>query len=266
MTFPEKSLLLGIVVHPKPMLHCLRFDERHVMASVALHDGVVTMHNHGLDVRCVYANRPADYARRCFGDKAGKHGGIITFSAASSRNLKRKLLDLPYEGQGVALYGVTLTIQADAYASVSDPVDTIRKHWQSFIVTMGKQIKAGAFDNRFMFVWRIELTQKGTPHWHCIVCTPQPADVLLFQATWCRLVGKWYGYAPNMDIAAQYCRIDNCSAAFAYVDTHAAKHKRDQLGWKGRQWGAICQTKEAKKFTRSKPSPSKTKKEDIVLK
>lgn len=218
------------------------------MASVTLHDGEVTMHNHGLNIKRVYANRPADYAQRCFGAKAGKHGGITTFSATSSRNLKRKLLDLPFEGQGVTMYGVTLTIQADAYAAASDPVEEVRKHWQSFIVTMGKQIKAGAFDSRFMFVWRIELTQKGTPHWHCIVCTPQPSDVLLFQATWCRLVGKWYGYAPNMDIAAQYRRIDNCAAAFAYVGAHAAKHKRDQLGWKGRQWGIICPTKEAKEF------------------
>lgn len=51
-----------------------------------------------------------------------------------------------------------------------------------------------------------------------------------------------------MDIAAQYRRIDNCAAAFAYVGAHAAKHKRDQLGWKGRQWGVICPTKEAKEF------------------
>ena len=136
------------------------------------------MHNHGLNIKRVYANRPADYAQRCFGDKAGKHGGIITFSATSSRNLKRKLLDLPFEGQGVTMYGVTLTIQADAYAAASDPVETIRKRWRSFDVTVRKAVKAGAFDNRFMFVWRIELTQKGTPHWHCIVCTPQPSGGL----------------------------------------------------------------------------------------
>lgn len=210
-------------------------------------NGDLTLHNHGIKLKRVYAGRPKDYVRKCMGEKCGKRGKQITFSATSSRNLKNKLLNLPW-GMGVSMYGVTLTLKAEAYQSVSDPVKALRAHWFGFCDAVCDLAARGVLGRLFSFVWRIELTKAGTPHYHCIICTNFPPDVLLFQSTWMRLVKKWYGYTTHADVAAKYRRIDNCQAAFAYVGAHAAKHKRDQLGWQGRQWGVICPSKEAKAF------------------
>lgn len=218
--------------------------------AIPVVDGIVSMHNHGLKLKRVYKGRPKDFIQKCMGDKWCKRGKVTTFSRFSARNLKEKLLNLPW-GEGVCMYGVTLTLQADAYASVDDPVETFRRHWSSFVVIVSKMARERVLASYFSFVWRIELTLKGTPHLHCILCTNFPPDVLLFQATWVRLVRKWYGYTPHENVAAKYRRIDNCEAAFSYVGAHASKHKRDQLGWQGRQWGFICPTPFAKSFYKS---------------
>lgn len=84
-----------------------------------------------------------------------------------------------------------------------------------------------------------------TPHLHCIVWSNAPSDLVQFSADWCAAVERHFKI-PSLDpqVAAKVSEITSCQQAFQYVANHTSKHKRDQLGWPGRQWGIYYGTKE----------------------
>lgn len=200
-----------------------------------------------------------------FGYKRPKMDG--RFSRTSALNLRKKLACLPSETY--RLWGVTLTIPAQCY---KDPAD-FRKLWVKFTASISNRIKGLRGDVAYLdfgFLWRVELTtgenlgKVRTPHYHCVLWTNDPADVLQFGADWCAAVERHYQLecgTLSRQIAAQAQELTTCQAAFQYVANHTSKHKAEQLGWPGRQWGVYYGTRE----NRRKMSPILNRLDDKPL-
>lgn len=172
------------------------------------------------------------------------------FSRSSALNLRRKLACLPSEM--FRLFGATLTMPAQCYRDVS----TFKRLWVDFCSEVSERLKGvrgGGYSSDIGFLWRIELTSgenEGgirTPHLHCIVWTNAASDLVQFSADWCSSVERHCCLERgSLDpaIAAQVTELTSCQQAFQYVANHTSKHKRDQLGWPGRQWGIYYGTRE----------------------
>lgn len=147
----------------------------------------------------------------------GKRGTVRAFSAASARRLRYTLLtarcDLP-------MYSMTLTIR-----DYRDPVT-----WRRNVDAWAKRVTR----SRSACIWRVELQRRGTPHLHIILWSRCPAVV---RAAW---LSVW-GVNGDPDHEAHAVQYDPCttSAWYEYLAAHATKHKTDQLGWQGRQWGVV---------------------------
>lgn len=197
--------------------------------------------------------RQAGMRRLNFGDKQGRPKGSRLygkFSRNSALNLRRKLACLPSEL--FRLWGVTLTIPAQCYQGVED----FRRLWNVFTHDVSVHIRGvygGSYSPDVGFVWRIELTsgqnegQVKTPHLHLVAWTNAPSDVLQLVADWCSAVERHFGLkrgSLDCQVAGLATELTSCQAAFQYVANHNSKHKRDQLGWPGRQWGVFYGTRE----------------------
>ena len=170
-------------------------------------------------------------AKRC-----GKEG--MVFGRTSALNLRSKLMTLPAV-RGV--YGVTLTIDRHYY----EGPEQVRKFWALFCPLWKRRLEEGISENTY-FVWRIELQKNGTPHWHCIFCADTEKDVLHFRRVYIEAVKMFFGYDAPLEAAVNIRLLDDFSQAFGYVASHATKHKQEQLGWRGRQWGMLFRTPAAK--------------------
>lgn len=176
-----------------------------------------------------------------------KRGKQTTFSRASARLLREKLVRMPSIEMGYNSYGVTLTLQKDAFFSASDDyIEYFRKFWKAFRVRLFDNAKKDRFSDDFFLVWRIELTKNRVPHFHTIVYTRSYKDVIYFGDLWLKAVKKWYNIEPIRNVAIDIKEISNFEGAYKYIASHASKHKKDQLGWNGRQWGVIFPKKIAK--------------------
>ena len=165
---------------------------------------------------------------------------IMTFSRASALNLRCKLMTLPAV-RGV--YGVTLTIDRHYYKGP----EQVRKFWALFCPLWKRRLEEGVSENTY-FVWRIELQKNGTPHWHCIFCADTERDVLHFRRVYIEAVKMFFGYDAPLEAAVNIRLLDDFGQAFGYVASHATKHKQEQLGWRGRQWGMLFRTPVAKEL------------------
>lgn len=172
-----------------------------------------------------------------------KRGKITTFSRSSAKNLRDKLIQIPDK---VGIYGVTLTLQRDKF--FEHDLDYFRKFWKLFGDALKRSVKSGEISEHLYLLWRIELTQNRVPHFHVILSTFEVRDVAVYCGLWCKMVKKWYGYTPIASVACNIRVIDSYEEAYAYVCAHSSKHKRDQLGWHGRQWGMQFATPKAKKY------------------
>jgi hypothetical protein len=132
------------------------------------------------------------------------------------------------------LWDVTLTIPGGVTPEEWDKLKRrIFKQWE----------RAG-----FAVIWRVELQKRGTPHLHCVVWTPADMPIerrnhLLYVAWWECLpeekrfsAGAWKHAAH---VKGPYTDIEQSPKWLAYVAAHASKRKKEQLGWKGKQWGII---------------------------
>jgi hypothetical protein len=97
-------------------------------------------------------------------------------------------------------------------------------------------------------VWRVELQKRGTPHLHCVVWTPaempmEKRNELLYVAWW-ECLPEEKRFAPGAwkhaaHVKGPYTDIEQSPKWLAYVAAHASKRKKEQLGWKGKQWGRV---------------------------
>lgn len=107
-------------------------------------------------------------------------------------------------------------------------------------------------------VWRVELQKRGAPHVHLLLWIPKdlPKWRRVIQEGWLECIGATFqddgevvGLKPGeFDHAFQY--EEGVGAGWvAYLASHSSKHKKEQLGWLGKQWGVWGQDR----FQRAEP-------------
>lgn len=150
--------------------------------------------------------------------KGAKRGSVEGFSSASARRLRQYLAT--HVGEGIP-FAASLTLPYDL--SPSD----FRSLFHRFCVR-----------SSLPFVWRVELTKRKRPHLHVVGWSPSGVDgVFAFQVLWWDVVGA-YIYRGGEEHS---CVVELLRGAdwFKYVACHSSKHKGEQLGWVGRQWGVV---------------------------
>lgn len=114
------------------------------------------------------------------------------------------------------------------------------------------------------FIWRIELQQRKQAHWHCVAWIPlnhpktaridAPEQIKatiiteMIKDDWVAFVrnrlgsewGEWTHYGAQLHA----CKVDllkntDATNIVGYLADHTTKHKKEQLGWQGRQWGIV---------------------------
>lgn len=168
-------------------------------------------------------------------------GDIKGFSNASRRRLREKLALAKHIEGTSSMLGVCLTIPGP----IVKP-ETSRHLWQNF-----RQLWRKHFPT-VPFLWRIELQQRGQPHWHLVFWCPASVEeskiksnIMLF---WFRGVDglgldcKTIAAFLKHGIDIQTLDKKQASGIIGYIADHTSKHKREQLGWKGRQWGFVNQS------------------------
>lgn len=202
----------------------------------------IIRYNHGLEIK-----KSIPEERRIFmpSDRQ-KRGKITTFSRASSSRLRSKLLKLP---SITGIYGVTLTFKKEAYDKYLG-ADGLRTMWNNFGNRIKGLCREGKVSARLYYLWRIELQQNGTPHFHIVLSTDNQGDIFTIRNLFFDYVLRYMFYGCP-DNAFDVRDLNSCEEAFNYVCSHSTKHKRSQLGWQGRQWGILFASKEAKEFYNS---------------
>ena len=171
-------------------------------------------------------------------------GDIQTFSRASQRRLRETLaLGKLASGETAHIWGVTLTIPGPELSA-----DAVRDLWGAFVDGMR------AFQD-VPIVWRIELQTRADrrqAHWHCVLWVAGDELASRVQAVqivelWRRVVLDRVSALPRRTLAGFFRHgvdlksLDGASATglVGYLCDHASKHKQEQLGWVGRQWGVV---------------------------
>ena len=186
-------------------------------------------------------------------------GQITTFSRHSSLRLRRALVELaPSDPSQYVELGITLTVPWDVSGYDDQRIaDDYKIAFNRFSV---------AFRRRFphsLVIFRHELQKRRAPHSHFVmwlsnidfnfVARGRSATASDFRAIvlcyWSRAVlgsdsseGFVYPVRSITGFHRYGLKVDvlkDKTAAFRYIADHASKHKRDQLGYKGKQWGFI---------------------------
>ena len=165
-------------------------------------------------------------------------GDISTFSAASRRRLRETLATACGRP-----WGLTLTSPGDVL-----PADKVRGLWQEW----SQHIYPRTTTNPL--IWRIELQRRKQAHWHCVMLAPDGADTtgsvvsaLAVAEAWRSLVRRLCGpFYERTDRGFELHGVkivdltqSTATGIVGYLCDHTSKHKQEQLGWIGRQWGVI---------------------------
>lgn len=159
--------------------------------------------------------------------KEKKRGKISTFSSASAKRM-REFIILNHCPAPLIMEG-SLTIPGEI------SVEEWFQSWKRFRMRLSYY--------KIPIIWRVELQKRGQPHIHCIAYCKED------QARWLHDFNSWISCLPERcrnhphakDRAARwYCVKEEQKEWLSYTTGHASKHKKDQLGWKGKQWGIIC--------------------------
>jgi hypothetical protein len=150
-----------------------------------------------------------------------ERGDITTFSHKAARRLREWFMT-QYVPR-MSLFAVTLTTHA-----IFSPSDwrAISKRFRQSLVRVG-----------FAGVWRVELQKRKTPHLHVAFWLPASDSVNDIRTLWLRATGE-HNDAQAFEYAVYSKPISQDEAGWAvYMGLHDGKHKTEQLGWLGKQWG-----------------------------
>ena len=196
-----------------------------------------------------------------------KQGDISGFSENSRSRLRVLLSTARWKGGKCRRYGFTLTLPWAASP------EEWRKVWHAFVMRLRKHVDLGMIWRIELTTGKAS-TSGGVRrcHVHAIVWIPidtplRRSDAAMFgkddnlsayfnlQAFGREWVDSWLSSAPPLtDSQVQYAfaigegkgygvsykRLDDSKdGAIHYLCDHASKHKDEQLGWKGRQWGVV---------------------------
>lgn len=107
-------------------------------------------------------------------------------------------------------------------------------------------------------VWRVELQKRGAPHVHLLIWLPEGLDKWrrLLSEGWLECIGATFhesgevtGLQPGEFEHSFQCEEGVGAGWVAYLASHSSKHKQEQLGWVGKQWGIWGQ----ERFSKAKP-------------
>lgn len=165
-------------------------------------------------------------------------GDITRFSASSARRLRETLALAKFKGGGASVWGFTFTIPG----KVLEP-PAVRRLWHDFVVAYKREYRG------VPMVWRIELQTRKQAHWHCVLWLDglAAARAVMIADLWRKVVRSHVGaLSRRTDIGFEFHGVDfkcldgaSATGLIGYLCDHASKHKRDQLGWRGRQWGVV---------------------------
>ena len=195
----------------------------------------------------------------------GLRGSIRGFSRHSALRLRDALLSrsLPVESRFVAL-GLTLTLpwHISPDMTSSDIESDYRISFNRFCTSFRRRFPSSAA------IFRHELQQRRAPHCHIVVFLSlfdfdlrsrgRSANISLLRdiiySLWARaLIGSDKSYKGSSPFALRYdfnlsafqkrgiklCALNSTVAQYRYIADHCSKHKKSQLGYKGKQWGFI---------------------------
>lgn len=173
-----------------------------------------------------------------------KRGDITKFSASSKRRMRETLARAKPRAES-AVFGITLTLPGKEL-----PPRVVREIWGAFVDSF--RCRRGV-----ALVWRVELqTRKDRrqAHWHCIVWIPKngglppSAELVEIIEGYKRIVldrvgvleaKTLWGFEHNRGFDIRSLEGASATGILGYLCDHATKHKREQLGWRGRQWGVV---------------------------
>jgi len=98
------------------------------------------------------------------------------------------------------------------------------------------------------FVWRVELQKRKQAHLHMIVFTPPGMTVeqvkMLLRFGWLECLPEENRYMDGAfshaaHLLGPFTDAKQAPEWMSYLTGHASKHKAEQLGWIGKQWGII---------------------------
>lgn len=179
---------------------------------------------------------------KCHGVKLPKRtrGDITRFSAPSARRLRETLAMAKFKDGKASVWGFTFTIPGKVL-----PPSEVRRLWHDFVRAYTKQYRD------VPMVWRIELQvlTRRQAHWHCVLWIDGNATyrAVMIAELWRKVVRSHVGVLSRktdrgFDLHGVDMRcLDGATATglIGYLCDHASKHKREQLGWRGRQWGVV---------------------------
>lgn len=178
------------------------------------------------------------------GGKRGKLTG--KYSSASFRRLREYVITHSASGE---CWGLTFTVPGLDNLTV----DEFKILHHAFCSWLNK--------HKFALVWRVELQRRGMPHLHCVFFGTM--------YNWMRICNEWFtllngrkvwsvekvsavcseliemprSWVNGASHAVDVCKLDGGFSAFRYLVAHMSKAKRDQLGWRGRNWGVVSRSK-----------------------
>lgn len=165
-----------------------------------------------------------------------KRGEISGFSKSSVRRLRDLLVFGELKTTERTRYGYTLTVPWNDLSG--DVLEDYKESFNRFGVGFCRYLPNSAF------VYRHELQRRRAPHLHGILFLSvyDDFDSGLIDMLWRRAIrpvkrggnqSAFFRYGVKGD------SIDGGFACFRYLCDHASKHKQDQLGYNGKQWGVL---------------------------
>ena len=182
-----------------------------------------------------------------------QNGDIKGFSSASKRRL-RETLAMSHTITPSEPFGFCFTIPGEVLTA-----DETRNIWHRWRVDYLQRKYSDC-----AFIWRIELQQRKQAHWHVVgymsMCDEKleslkvpPHNIAVIKAQ--QLAEDWYSFisqkvgknwSEKTAKGAVFCScnvkplvgVDGVNIV-GYLADHTSKHKEQQLGWKGRQWGIV---------------------------
>lgn len=173
----------------------------------------------------------------------GKRGAIVSFSVASSRRLREWFVTRDIAGS--YKFGLTLTLPFSDECwkgeRLAASLKWFKSHWKRFRTEIERKFPDVGV------VFRIELQKRQAPHIHAVVYFPSGCNRPPLEVLWMRQVFKHPLDNFNVDGFIHHgVRVDaliqgSSVGYFRYLTDHASKHKREQMGYNGRQWGVLNQ-------------------------
>lgn len=172
--------------------------------------------------------------------KARPRGTIKSLSRASVARLREKLA-LAYIPNGI-YYACTLTFCTDR------PPEWFAEKFRDLQHYFTVTVRSSPILRDCAIIWRVELQQNQTPHLHLLLLAKKEisGESIYFDMlrVWRKVHNKYHLWSTtNADFfLTRSVRFEDCETlekVKRYQSDHMSKHKKQQLGIAGRQWGII---------------------------